>query len=236
VELLHHLEQAGLTPVEARVYLALVERGPLLAGELARAAGVHRRLVYDATERLLTKGLVGHVTKNKRTYFDAVPPERIVELHDEKRQQLAGLSEQLQLKWRSMQARQPTLVFEGIGGLKSAFEDQLREGHEILIISSSELSSKAMRHYFRWFDERRKKAGVKVRIIFEQGSETVKIPLATIRYLPKEHIGPSAINIYGDNVAHVLWSDKPLAIVVRNKEMASGYRKFFEALWKSAKP
>ncbi|MEK6822289.1 MAG: hypothetical protein AABY13_00545, partial [Nanoarchaeota archaeon] len=105
------------------------------------------------------------------------------------------------------------------------------------IVSSGIVSYASLKWYFKWFDERRKKANVPVRLIFEDASrETLpRIPLAKIRFLPKQYMGPAAINVYGDNVALILWTEEPTAIVIRNKDMASGYRNFFDLLWKNAK-
>jgi sugar-specific transcriptional regulator TrmB len=231
------LSDEGLTPIEIKVYLALVDGGMCSAGELSRRAGVHRRLAYDATERLVAKGLVGHITKNNRKNFEAVRPDRLLEMVDERKKRLSEAVLTLQGRWNLTEAKQETLLFEGKQGLKTAFEDQLRTGKEILIVSSSAKSYETMRWYFKWFDERRKKAKVNVKVIFEESAKKTlgKIPLSQVRFLPEQFMGPAAINVYGDNVALVLWSEKPIAIVIRNKEMARGYQNFFELLWKTAK-
>ena len=235
--ILSALEAMDLTPIEAKVYLTLVETGPCAAGELSRKAGVHRRLAYDATERLVAKGLVGHMTKNNRKYFEAVRPARLLEIIDERRNRVSEVVQQLDKRWQIAEAHQETLLFEGKRGLKTAFEDQLRAGKEILIVSSGINSYESLKYYFKWFDERRKKAKIPVKIIFEEQSRKTipSIPLADIRFLPKEFMGPAAINVYGDNVTLVLWSERPLALIIRNKDMALGYRNFFNLLWKNAK-
>lgn len=230
------LSAAGLTPIEIKVYLALVEAGACGAGELSRRAGVHRRLAYDAVERLLAKGLVGSIIKNNRALFEAAAPRRFLEFHDERRNALAGAVKQLDARWMTGAERQQTLLFEGKQGIKTAFEDHLREGKEILIVSST-LSYDTLQWYWTWYDERRKKAKIPVKIIFDAAARgsLPAIPFATIRFLPAGYVGPTAINIYGDNITLVLWGDKPLAIVIRNKAMADGYRRFFDFLWKNAK-
>jgi len=43
------------------------------------------------------------------------------------------------------------------------------------------------------------------------------------------------INVYGDNVAMILWGKNPFALVIEQKEFAIGYKKYFEILWKIAK-
>ena len=61
------------------------------------------------------------------------------------------------------------------------------------------------------------------------------IPLAEIRYLPEKYSSPVSINIYGDKTATILWASQPLAIVIKNKYIADGYRNYFGLLWNTAK-
>jgi hypothetical protein len=44
------------------------------------------------------------------------------------------------------------------------------------------------------------------------------------------------MNIYGDKVAIIHWSkERPFAILINEKDIAQGYRNYFELLWKGAK-
>lgn len=45
----HILEGLGLSPNEAKIYEALVERGESSISDIAVAAKIHRRNAYDAT-------------------------------------------------------------------------------------------------------------------------------------------------------------------------------------------
>ena len=63
----------------------------------------------------------------------------------------------------------------------------------------------------------------------------MKIPLADIRYIPEKYASPVAVNIYGDKTAIILWAKEPIAIVIKNQEIAEGYRNYFEIMWKIGK-
>ena len=82
-------------------------------------------------------------------------------------------------------------------------------------------------------------AGIKVKIIFRESarkSSYVKgIPLAEMRFMPDRNSSPVAINIYGDKTAIILWTPEPVGILIKGKEIADGYRKYFEILWEGAK-
>lgn len=67
------LQQLGLSPAEADIYLALVQHGPRAAAAVATAAGLARTSVYPALGSLADKGLIeggtGHGSK-----FAAIAP------------------------------------------------------------------------------------------------------------------------------------------------------------------
>jgi len=230
------IEEAGLTRTEALVYKALIELGPSLAGQTARRTGLHRRSVYDATERLIKKGLIGYIVKNNRRYFEAVNPGRLLEIIEEKKAKLMLVLPDLEEQFLAKKEKQETNFYKGKSGLKSVFEDQLAEKKEILIIGSSTEFAEVLPFYFKWYDERRKKEKIRARIIFSNRKNKARIPLSEVRFLPEKYSNPVSINIYSDKIALILWSrEEPLAILIKNKEISRGYRKYFELLWKIAK-
>lgn len=231
------LQELGLTNNEIKIYLALIELGSLIAGKISRKTGIHRRTVYDAMERLIEKGLVSYIVKNNRKYFEAVNPQRLLTLVEEKKEAIKEILPKLEQQFNFKKEKQETLFFKGKLGVKSAFEDQIEESKEILIYGASPLAYKILRFYFPHYDRRRIEKKIKVKLIFDSSSrdKIKKIPLAEIRYLPKDYASPTATNIYGNKVMIVLWSEDPIAILIHQKEIADSYRKYFNILWNAAK-
>lgn len=232
--MLEQLKQAGLTENESKVYLSLVETGPNLAGQISRKTGLHRRTVYDITEMLIKKGLIGYILKNNRRYFEASNPNRILEMLKEKEDLLTPIVTDLLTKYNSEKEKQETNFYKGKEGLKAIFEDQLNY-KEILIIGASPKAYDILKYYFKWYDEKRTKKKIKVKII-AYDKKIANIPLAEIRYLPKKYESPVAMNIYGNKTAIILWAEQPIVIAIREKEIADSYRNYFELMWKLAKP
>ncbi len=230
------LEESGLTRNESLVYKALLELGPSLAGQISRKTGMHRRTVYDTTEMLIKKGLVGYILRNNRRLFQASSPERFLEILKEKEQEIQeSMPEMLSLFQRTKE-KEETNFYKGKQGLKTVFEDQIETSKEILILGASPLAYELLQFYFHWFDKRRQEKKIKTRIIFNEKGKKPKIPLAEIKYLPQKYTSPLAVNIYGNKVAIILWSkENPFAIVINQKEVADGYRKYFELTWKLAR-
>ncbi len=235
------LRHAGLTENEAKLYSTLLEQGPSPAGLISRKSGLHRRVVYDTTERLIKKGLVGYISKNNKKLFQAANPQRILEMIKEKEETISQVLPQMLQFYAKTREKEETTFYKGKNGLKTVFEDQIAEtagGKEILVISPFPVAYKILPFYFKWFDKRRKEKRIKVRIIFHKTTdeEIKKIPLSEIRFLPEKYASPLAINIYGNKVAIILWSkENPFAVVIKQKEIAEGYRKYFELMWRIAK-
>jgi len=228
------LEESGLTKNEALVYSALLEMGPSLAGLISRKTGLHRRTVYDTSERLIKKGLIGYILKNNRRLFEAASPKKFLEMLKEKEHLIEESLPGMLLSYNKTKEKQETNFYKGKEGLKTVFEDQLEQKGEILILGASESAFEILPFYFKWYDLERKKKNIKVRLIASE-KLSKNIPLSEIRYIPKKYANPLAINIYQDKVVLILWNKKPLSIVIKNREIADSYRSYFELMWKISK-
>ena len=231
--MIESLKEIGLTNNESKVYLALLELGPSLAGQISRKTGLHRRTVYDTTEMLIKKGLIGYILKNNRRLFQASNPERFTEILREKQDLISPLVKELSLKFTKTKEKEETNFYKGKEGLKNIFEDQLNY-KEVLILGASLKAYEVLQFYFKWYDKTRKAKKIKTRII-AQDRNIKRIPLSEIKYLPEKYENPVSVNIYGDKVAIILWASQPLAISIKNKEIAQGYRNYFELMWRVAR-
>ena len=222
-----------LTDNEIKVYLALINFGPCLAGLISRKTGLHRRTVYDLTDTLIKKGFIGYIKQNNRRLFSASNPGRIIEILREKESLLLPVVEKLKEKYSSVKEKEETIFYKGKEGIKAVFEEQLNS-KEVLILGASSKAYETLQFYFHWYDKKRKEKKIKARII-AQDKAIKRLPLSEIRYLPEKYSSPMAINIYGDKVAIILWAKQPVAIIIKQKDIAEGYRNYFELLWKIAK-
>ncbi len=227
------LKEAGLTENENKVYLALIDLGPSLAGKISRKTGLHRRTIYDVTETLIQKGVISYILKNNRRVFTANDPRHLIDIIDAKKVMLSPLIEKLSQKFKTTKKNEQTNFYNGKNGLKIVFENQLNYP-EILILGANREAYNSIPYYFKWFNERRKQKKIKLRVITPDRSIQPKI-LAETRYLPEKYSSPMVLNIYGNSVAMILWGKNPFAIVIEQNEFAQSYKKYFELMWKIAK-
>lgn len=233
------LEDIGLTKTEAKIYLAVLGLGSALAGTIAQKSSIHRRSVYDALERLIEKGLISFITKNNRRLFEAVEPKRLLQIANEKMQNLKQIIPQLEMQHGTAKEKQEAVFFKGKPALKSVFDDQIAEKKTIYVIGASAEASDILQYYFTHYDKKRKANNIHVKMIFPEdsrGSQMLRsVPLSEIRFLPQKYISPVGTNIYGDKVAIVVWAEEPAAILIKNKAISDAYKRYFNFMWERAK-
>ena len=230
------LQQLGLTKAEEKIYFTLLEHGAMLAGKVAQKAGIHRRNVYDALHRLIEKGLASYIVTNNRHYYQAEDPQRLLSMVKEREIGVKELLPQLELKFKMSHDKQETLFYKGKEGIKAIFEDQLREAKPIYIMGGSKNASNILQYYLPKYTKQRIQKKIPLNIIYAGKREKDKgTPLAKTRSLPEGYGGLAATNIYSDRVAIIIWSDEPLAILIKNKDIAESYMNYFKLLWGIAK-
>lgn len=74
-KILKYLEQLDLSEIEAKLYLRLLETGPVSVRDIANLVNIKRTTTYLYIEQLLQKGLITKVTVGAKTQIAAVQPE-----------------------------------------------------------------------------------------------------------------------------------------------------------------
>ena len=246
-DLLKQLEAVGLTNKESLVYIALLPRNDVGSSKLITATGLHGQFVYDALERLEKLGLAKHVIQNGRKKFSANSPLRLLSLVEEKRLQAQSVARQLQQHF-SKKHEQDFEVFQGDSAVLAHHYDMIdrvaQDEEALVICGPTETFLKIIGpDETDEFEETRIKKGLRIRYLGmesmrERLIETKKWrQLFEYRILPGgESTGQLDIDIWPDNVTLNLFGDPLLSFTITNKEMADGYRQFFESLWKLSTP
>jgi len=235
--MLNKLKEIGLTKNESLIYKALLEKGPCQVGKISQRTGLHRRTIYDTIEILIQKGLISYIKQNKTKIYEASSPEKFLNIIKQKENIINEIMPSMMNLYNQPHEKSETNFYKGKSGIKTILEDQIQQKEEIYILGASESAYNTLQYYFKWYDKRRKENNIKTKIIFNKTDKKIKIPFSQIRYLPKKYSSNLAINIYGNTVAIILWQkENPIAIIIKEKEIAESYKKHFELIWKIAKP
>ena len=239
------LVKVGLTKNEARVYIALLRLGSASVTEISQKSKVERTLVYGVLERLMEKGLVSSIIKINKRYFEPADPAKILETLKEKERIIEQPIPELREIYQSVGKKQEIHHFKGKNGLRNILETLLESGKETkewFIFGTTERTKELLPSYLPQFHRKRIEQGIKFKAIYstdskERGLEVKKLKLTEVRFLPKEYTTPTAVSIVGNKVAILLWSiENPLGVIIENEEVANDFKKYFNLLWKIAKP
>lgn len=245
------LEKLGLTEGEIKVYVALISLGETTSGPIVESSGVSVSKVYHILDRLAKKGLVSHVIKEKTKYFHAADPARLLvylqEKEDELKEQesnLRGLVLTLRAESSSTSLSQLAQVYDGLKGIQTARERTLnimKKGDEMWIIGIARSPYERLTHYFQEYHQRRYKKGIKCYYLYNDdardpyGKISAAYPLSEVRYMPKDLITHSWMEIYADTVTIGISKGKGFSVVIQNQEVANSFKIYAQLLWKMAK-
>ncbi len=235
---MEELQKVGLSPNEAKCYIALLNLGSASANEISRKSGIHRVAVYDAIRGLREKGLVSQIVKANKMLFEAASPEKIEEIIKEKEEQLENTRKQiplLQKYFLSSKEKQEVHSFKGLAGIKTILQDMLRSKTDILDFGAEFKVKEFLGSYYTSWERERLKNKIKMRIVANVKIKPVKMKLAEIKYVPEKLASSASTYIYGNKVALIMWVENPVGIMIEHSAVAESYRNYFEYLWSVSK-
>lgn len=242
------LKEIGLTEGESKVYLSLLKLGSSTVGPIVKDSKVSYSKIYEVLGRLLEKGIISYTVKEKTKYFQAVEPTRLLEYLEKKEKELKKNKENLKTilpnlqKIKNKKENQESQIFIGINGIKTAYEvltrnlskkDQLLYFyvHEEKYAKTASLLYDQIFHYF-------KKIGIKLKGISNFDFKNSKYYSKPPKFIDLRFVDfplPSTIDIYQDKILQIVFGEVPTAILIKSKEVADNYRKYFNNAWKTAK-
>ena len=242
------LGENGFTQNEVKAYLAMLKIGRSTSYSIVKEANVSSGKIYETLDRLVEKGIASHVTINGKKYFDAADPKKLLEFMERKQERLRGetaqiaeIIPQLQLSKAINEEKTKAEIFEGINGIKTIYEtafNSLKSGETYYVFGSKKVG-KNLDGFFDKLDKKRVRKNIFLKIILGYGQEREeklrKSRKISVRIFPKNVDAPAWVVIFGDYVATINVVERPIAFLIKNRQVADSYRQFFELLWKMAK-
>lgn len=239
------LKKLNLSEKEARVYLALLELGPSTPYKIAKRSRLKRPTAYVIAEELVEKGLIVQVTGEKKKLYMAQSPETYFnDVEQRLRTAKKSLPELMALQ-RKTSEKPNILYFEGVEGLKQAYDYRLKEMHNKESVGffarateiDPELSEKV---FFPW-SEYKKEHHIDVRgftaddISLQDYNKffTTKSGEGKLlaRFLPSSvYTADSSLEIFDWGVRIVIMDSKQ-ALIMESQKFARSMKEIFELLW-----
>lgn len=249
------LKNLGLSENEVKVYLYLLAHGESIVSIITKRLAMKRPTVYQTLESLEDKELVHGFIKNKVAHFDAVEPEDIVLLCEQRVHQMKRIQENasdLQVEFKKLreQGKMPKLeirgkikYYEGLDAVTDLINETLEEKEkEQLCFGLNTFHTELNGMDWKLYTQKRVQHGMKVRSIQPDTAEAIaykgrdKNELRVTRLVPKEKFpGTSEINLIGDMIAMFTAEGKvPMGMKLYNKHLAEALRSLFKLAWEKA--
>lgn len=237
----------GLSEVEGKVYVALLELGGGYVSTVARRAEQPRVNCYHTLENLTQKGLVSFLTKDKARFYQAEPPQKIVNMLEDKARYARKLLPELLSISNALALKPKIKYFEGMDGVRNILEDTLTAKKELLGYSNLKGVGELFGDYLKTYSLEKMKRGIKTRIICPTSDEAFgfvkkyyppNFPQELIEILfvnPKEFWFDHMITIYDDKVAIIsLNKDELVGMIFESPVFAKSQTAIFNLAWLGA--
>jgi sugar-specific transcriptional regulator TrmB len=242
--MLEVLEKIGLGRREAMVYAALIEIGQTTTGPLVKRTGIPASKIYETLNRLISKGLVSFVMKEKTKHFSATNPERLVDYVEEKKKDLEKQEAEVvrllpylkerRKKGEEFQGAEVAYGFEGFRGLVNKMIADAKKGDEYLFLSFYPKEPEKFKRgyaFYEAFDRLRKKKGLDVKGLIPENIRGLvgKRPYSKICYV--DFPIPLNISICGNKVLFTPWEEEEVTYIVYSRQLAKSFREYFYSVF-----
>lgn len=243
--LIDPLKNLGLSEKEVLVYLALLQLGSATPYEIAKKADIKRPTAYIVSEELVKKGLIVHIPGEERKRYIAKKPDAFFEEQAEKLEAARRILPELQSYQKNTTEKPSILYYEGMDGMRQAFQHRQKDLHNKEIVgffASSEDATLEVTNFFMEWNEYREKHGTDVRGITVDAPDlkpyakfvNAKLGAITLKFLP-QNVYNSKISIEScDNkFVRIFLFESIETLIIESPKFALAIKDIFELLWKT---
>ena len=246
------LKEIGLSEKERSVLLVLLERGPILASAIAKAAKLNRTTTYGILHELAEKGLVSSSKKEGGTRYQSITPDMLPTYIRRRREALAESEKEIEdvvpqiLLLRSKGKVLPRVqYFEGARGVEQAYMDMAEHNNGKIIYALTGLEGavtgldpKFMNHFI----ETRMSRGIRAEYIVpetEIAREATKDDAKKMRvakFIPRQFNFNTEICVYDQKVSILSYAlENPIALIIEDETISHAMRQIFNYIQSTAK-
>ncbi|MFA6486150.1 MAG: helix-turn-helix domain-containing protein [Candidatus Magasanikbacteria bacterium] len=234
------LTALGIDDKQASVYLAALELGTATVGEVAKKANIKRTSTYNFLPEMKTAGLISEIKKGRTSLIIPSDPRILIARAEYNLKNVKiALPELLGLF--NLPAHKPKVkYYEGVDGIKTAYQNILNIGETIYGFSDYEKMFALMPADYMWtFPPDRVKRKIKFYCIAHDGpmgrdvKQKDKTQLRETRLVKINF--ETEINIYGNKVAMMSFRRPGTAVIIEDAAIAKTLKSVWKAWWENLK-
>ncbi|EKD64546.1 MAG: Transcriptional regulator, TrmB [uncultured bacterium] len=238
------LHDMGLSSLETRVYLFLLEHGTSSPPQISKGTKIARSNAHYLLRELVQMGLINRQQKGKRFVYAPTDPSAALIVFDRKRKAMEEAINDLRALHKKSTNKPIVKFYEGIEEIKQIYEDILKtKVKEVLAFASTARLFAKIPDYFQTrFQKVLVKREVFLRAIlsYESGKKVAPEqkeqmrPYYDYRLIDKKYGDlPTDFLVWDDSLAIIVIDDPVFGTVLENKHLADTYRAQFENMWQA---
>ncbi|MEK7604338.1 MAG: helix-turn-helix domain-containing protein [Patescibacteria group bacterium] len=241
------LESIGLNKNEMAVLLVLLESSPMLVSAVAKAAKLNRSTTYGVLKLLADKGLASSGNKKGVVRYQSIAPEQLPSYIERRRDALADTKQQVEAllpQLKLLRAKGKTLpkvhFFEGVEGVKQAYEDTLEnnQGKVLKDISGVDAAFERLgEEWATYYLKKRTRLGIKCVDLAPESEwahknkENDKKYLRTTKLLPAKYGFDAELALYDNKIGIFSYAqENPIALIIEDDTVSDMMQKLFDCL------
>jgi len=235
-------------------HVVLLEPGDERAQKIAKAITDETDLIENSEKRIddlksmaerIKKGIISKIIEGKKRIYQLQKPESLIEYIQKKKSELETqeniakqLAKDVDLAKKHIHSPETAMVYIGIAGVKQIYSEIVEEKLDYLVFGSPKESEMIGEYYWKNLHAKQKEYGIKAKMIFHKSLKNWKTEmpkkLVELKFLKETFEPLTETTIYGNKVAFVVWTEKPVITIISNEHVANSYRQVFDILWRQA--
>lgn len=250
--ILDTLMAAGLHPSAAQVYIILIENGEMTVPQMLEKTELSRAMIYEVLPELMAGGYVEYRKAGREAYYRPVHPQKLLDLINQKKRDVALLEDEMKQTINTLSGtfnlafhKPGVRFFEGVEGLKSLYEETLREPKPIYALLSPGDADPTLRDWLNdVYVKQRVAKGIHASVIASSSTITDdyrkydKDALRDVLVIPDTKFPVDIeINIFGNNrVAFISYRpNEMVGVLMDSPAVYVSMKTFFDLAWQEAK-
>lgn len=254
-KILTYLKQLDLSEAESKLYITLLQTGPISVRELASTTDIKRTTAYLYIDQLVEKGLVMKLVKGAQKQVAANPPESLQHLVEQQLSEAEAAQKQFDEVISLITAKMPkgketedveVRYYNGIAGTAKVYEEALQSTYFRLYVNLNELKRLLVpntlgldENLFERALEKNRDLHIYEILADDPGSvdyfnldDTQQKGRYYYKYMPaKVGLTAPGILLYDNKVAIISGKEAPHVYVLQNKVYYENSVKLFDFIW-----
>lgn len=238
------LIKAGLTDLQARIYLYLLSKGSASPPRMSKALKITRTNTYKVLDRLVDLGLVSKVEINKKLVYKAEDPAALSALVAEERNKVLALEHSvkealsdLRRQFKKINTQGDVKLLKGKQNVAASFEQQVQLNQPVYFLKArvdSPVMGFETMHHIRMLTRGKNQPRHGITQDTSDASKNAELDkrsnLMRTWIKAEDYTAPVEWSVSGDELNIVVYDSEPYVIQIKDSLVSDGFLQVWKLL------